>query len=117
MGTVAALLAFCSPYPVRFAIERKSYALLVLLVALAWIVYAANYLFGSRATSWIGPSDYALFEETLARGLGLWPLPKLGLILLLVVVFRRWGGLHRFSWPEPGVLDRSGLIPSLLMVV
>ena len=46
------------------------------------------------------------------------PLPKLGLILLLVVVvLRRWGGLHRLSWPEPGVLDRSGLIPSLLMVV
>ena len=56
-------------------------------------------------------------EETLARGLGLWPLPKLGLILMLLVVLRRWGGLHRLSWPEPGVLDRSGLIPSLLMVV
>ena len=175
VGTVAALLAFCSPYPIRFAIEGKSYALLVLLVALAWwwrrsshligygmvaglagmthfyglflvlaaaawdgwrrrwsfsaaaltgalpalawIVYAANYLFSSRAASWIGPPDYALFEETLARGLGLWPLPKLGLILLMVVVFRRWGGMHRLSWPERGVLDRSGLIPSLLMVV
>ena len=32
----ALLLAFCSPYPVRFSIEGKSYALLVLLVALAW---------------------------------------------------------------------------------
>ena len=32
----AALLAFCSPYPVQFAIEEKSYALLVLLVALWW---------------------------------------------------------------------------------
>ena len=31
--TVAGLLAFCSPYPVRFAIEGKSYALLLLLVA------------------------------------------------------------------------------------
>ena len=31
----AALMAFCSPYPVRFAIEGKGYALLVLLVALA----------------------------------------------------------------------------------
>ena len=177
VGTVAALLAFCSPYPIRFAIEGKSYALLVLLVALAlawwwrrsshligygmvaglagmthfyglflvlaaaawdgwrrrwsfsaaaltgalpalaWIVYAANYLFSSRAASWIGPPDYSLFEETLARGLGLWPLPKLGLILLMVVVFRRWGGMHRLPWPERGVLDRSGLIPSLLMVV
>ena len=36
VGMVAALLAFCSPYPIRFAIEGKSYALLVLLVALAW---------------------------------------------------------------------------------
>ena len=34
--TVAALLAFRSPYPVRFAIEGKSYALLLLLVPLAW---------------------------------------------------------------------------------
>ena len=33
---LAALLAFCSPYPVRFAVEGKSYALLVLLVALGW---------------------------------------------------------------------------------
>ena len=173
--TVAALLAFCSPYPVRFAIEGKSYALLLLMVALAWwcrrsqrpllyalvtalagithfyglflvlaaavwdglkgrtrfalaalmaalpglgwIVYAADYLFSSRAASWIGPPDYALLEETLARGLELWPLPKLGLILLLLVVLRRWGGLQRLSWPEPGVLDRSGLTPSLLMVV
>ena len=32
---VAGLLAFCSPYPVRFAIKGKSYALLLLLVALA----------------------------------------------------------------------------------
>ena len=34
--TVAGLLAFCSPYPVRFAIEGTSYALLLLLVVLAW---------------------------------------------------------------------------------
>ena len=29
-------------------------------MALAWIVYAANYLFSSRAASWIGPPDYAI---------------------------------------------------------
>ena len=32
---VAGLLAFCSPYPVRFAMKAKSDALLLLLVALA----------------------------------------------------------------------------------
>jgi hypothetical protein len=56
-------------------------------------------------------------EETLARGLGLWPLPKLGLILLLLVVLRRWGGLRRVPLPAWKLLDRSGLIPSLLMVL
>ena len=175
VGAVAALLAFCSPYPIRFAIEGKSYAVLVLLVALAWwwrrsghpiaygamaglaglthfyglflvlaaaawdgwqrrwrlvsaaligalpalawMAYAADYLFSSRAGSWIGVPDYALFEETLARGLGLWPLPKLALIVLVVVVVRRWGGLRRLPWPAWNLLDRSGLIPSLLMVV
>ena len=35
VGAVAALLAF-AVYPIRFAIEGKSYAVLVLLVALAW---------------------------------------------------------------------------------
>jgi len=174
VGAMAALLVFCSPYPIRFAIEGKSYAVLVLLVALAWwwrrsahafayglmaglaglthfyglflvlaaavwdgwqrrwrlaiaaligalpalawIAYAADYLFSSRSGSWIGPPDYALFEETLARGLGLWPLPKLALLLVLLLVLRRWGGLPTLRWPEPDLLDRSGLLPSLLMV-
>ena len=175
VGAVAALLVFCSPYPIRFAIEGKSYALLVLLLALAWwwrrsvrpmvygavaglaglthfyglflvlaaaawdgwqrrrtlaaaaligalpalawMAYAANYLFSDRAGSWIGAPDYALLEETLARGLGLWPLPKLALTLLLLLVLQRWGGLHRLLWPQTALLDRSGLMPSLLMVV
>ena len=161
-AAVAALLAFCSPYPIRFAIEGKSYAVLVLLVALAWwwrrsahpiaygavaglgrtdpflwvvsgaggrglgwlatplelsaaaligalpalawMAYAADYLFSSRAGSWIGVPDYALLEETLARGLGLWhPLPKLALILLLLVVLRRWGGLRRVCRGRLGI--------------
>ena len=175
VAPLAALLAFCSPYPIRFAIEGKSYALLVLLLSLAWcwrrsahpiaygvtsalaglthfyglflvlaaaawdglqrrwsmstaaligafpvlawMAYAADYLFSSRAGSWIGPPDYSLFEEILARGLGLWPLPKLGLILALLVVLRRWGGLQRLPWPKFDLLDRSGLVPSLLMVI
>ena len=175
VAAVAALLAFCSPYPIRFAIEGKSYAVLVLLVALAWwwrrsghpiaygavaglaglthfyglflvlataawdgwrrrwsfsaaaligalpalawMAYAADYLFSSGAASWIGVPDYALFEETLARGLGLWPLPKLALVLLLLVALRCWGGLRNWPWPSRDLLDQSGLIPSLLMVV
>lgn len=173
-AAVAALMVFCSPYPIRFAIEGKSYALLVLLLALlwwyrrsaqtvayglcaglaglthfyglflvlaasvwdgwqlrwklaiaaalgalpalGWIIYASDYLFSSKPGSWIGPPDYALLEETLARGLGLWPLPKLALIVLSLVIMRRWGGLTSLRWPERDLLDRSGLIPSLLMV-
>ena len=190
---LAALLAFCSPYPVRFAIEGKSYALLVLLVALgwwlrsrlllqharheegkvagflyglvvaaaglthfyglfvflaaaawdgwqkrwhlpattvvavlpalAWIGYASAYLFSSRSASWIGPPDFALFEEILARGLGPWPLPKLLLIGLVVMLIRRWG-LRSWGCEEPkkalmsrSLLDRTGVIPSLVMLV
>ena len=175
VAAVAALLAFCSPYPIRFAIEGKSYAVLVLLVALAWwwrrsghpiaygvvaglaglthfyglflvlaaaawdgwrrrwsfsaaaligalpalawMAYAADYLFSSRAASWIGVPDYALFEETLARGLGLWPLPKLALMLLLLVVFGAGEGCAGGLGLSVVCSDRSGLIPSLLMVV
>ena len=169
------VLAFCSPYPVRFAIEGKSYALLVLLVALAWwwrraqrpvaygvaaalaglthfyglflmlaaaawdgsqrrwtlamaalmgslpalawIGYAADYLFSSRSGSWIGTPDFALFEDTLARGLGLWPLPKLALVLLLVWGLRRWGGMAPLRWGDRRLLDGSAVGPAALMVV
>ena len=172
---LAVLFAFCSPYPVRFAIEGKSYALLVLLVALAWwwrrkessifygiavalaglthfyglfltlaaaawdgwqrrrrlmaaallgampallwIVYAAGYLFSPRAGSWIGAPEFALLEDTLARALGLWPLPKLLLLVLSFLMLRRWGGLEPVAWRDRRLLDRSGLIPSVLMVL
>ena len=172
---LAALMAFCSPYPIRFSIEGKSYALLVLVVALAWwwrnqgrlvpyatavalaslthfyglflmlaaaawdgwrrrwglslaaglgaipalawMVYAAAYLFSSKAGSWIGGPSFALLEDTLARGLGVWPLPKLALLLLTVVTLRRWGGLKPVRWVDVDLLDRSGVIPSALMVV
>ncbi|QEY33198.1 hypothetical protein EVJ50_14100 [Synechococcus sp. RSCCF101] len=39
-AVIAALLAFCTPFPVRFAIEGKSYALLVALIAGALILRA-----------------------------------------------------------------------------
>ena len=172
---LAALMAFCSPYPIRFSIEGKSYALLVLFVALAWwwrnqgrvvpyalavalaslthfyglflmlaagawdgwrrrwdltvavglgaipalawMAYASDYLFSSKAGSWIGGPSFALLEDTLARGLGVWPLPKLALLLLTLVILRRWGGLKPVRWLDMDLLDRSGLIPSALMVV
>ena len=172
---LAALMAFCSPYPIRFSIEGKSYALLVLFVALAWwwrnqgrlvpyalavalaslthfyglfllvaagawdgsrrrwglcfaaglgvipalawIAYASDYLFSSKAGSWIGGPSFALLEDTLARGLGVWPLPKLALLLLTLVILRRWGGLKPVRWLDVDLLDRTGVIPSALMVV
>ena len=85
--------------------------------ALAWMVYAAAYLFSSKAGSWIGGPSFALLEDTLARGLGVWPLPKLALLLLTVVTLRRWGGLKPVRWVDVDLLDRSGVIPSALMVV
>ena len=173
--SLAALMAFCSPYPIRFSIEGKSYALLVLFVALAWwwrnqgrllpyalavalaslthfyglfllvaagawdgsrrrwglcfaaglgvipalawIAYASDYLFSSKPGSWISHPSFALLEDTLARGLGVWPLPKLALLLLTLVILRRWGGLKPVRWFDADLLDRTGVIPSALMVV
>ena len=174
----AALMAFCSPYPVRFAIEGKGYALLVVLVALAWwwrqrhhwlgyglsvvlaalthyyglflfaaaavwdgwrgrrraslvaavglvpallwMVQASAYLMRSGTGAWIGRPDFALLEDTLARALGLWPLPKLALLLLVAVVVARAGLQASPPDQKPpsessGLADRSGLTPSLLM--
>ena len=85
--------------------------------ALAWMVYAAEYLFSSKAGSWIGGPSFALLEDTLARGLGVWPLPKLALLLLTFVTLRCWGGLKPVRWVDVDLLDRSGVIPSALMVV
>jgi mannosyltransferase len=194
-AALAALLAFCSPYPVRFSIEGKSYALLVLLVvlalmarrrclqsgrsttgldayglapyalavaaaalthfyglflfaaaalwdgcrrrwalascalmallpAVAWIGYASAYLFSSRPGSWIGRPDFALLEDTLARALGPWPLPKLALLLLMLWALGRWGlsqsaaGARQAPAPRlQRLADSTGLGPSLLMVL
>ncbi len=49
---LAALLAFCSPYPVRFAIEGKSYALLVMFVGLAWWWRRRLGIYGSSVGGW-----------------------------------------------------------------
>lgn len=196
-AAVVALLAFCSPYPVRFALEGKGYALLVLLVASAWwwrrrclplavdstvagrlqalsygifvaaaalthfyglflfavaaawdgwkrrwhlafaallgvlpacgwIAYASRYLLSSRSGSWIGRPDFALLEETLARALGPWPLAKVAVVVVVVLLVRQRGLLPRSSdparsdqprVPSPLLGDRTGLIPSAWMVV
>jgi len=176
----AALMAFCSPYPVRFAIEGKGYALLVFLVALAWwcrrrhqwlgyglsvvlaalthyyglflfaatalwdgcrgrwrpfliasaglvpalvwMLQASAYLMRTGTGAWIGRPDFALLEDTLARALGLWPLPKLGLLLLVAVLIARSGlqankpGRQPFGLASLDLADASGLAPSVLMV-
>ncbi|MFY8149202.1 MAG: hypothetical protein ACOVNL_08295 [Prochlorococcaceae cyanobacterium] len=202
---VAVLLAFCSPFPVRFSIEAKGYSLLVLALALAlharcrwlapataasagrrraliayglaltaaglihyyglfygvalgladlalwclpalasprsrrlaavvasglaalpslgWIWFSRRYLLqGSEAGDWIGRPDFSLFEEALARGLGPWPLPRMLLVGLLLVLYlglcsrsHPGGATH---WPRPWLfwLDRSVLLGGLLMV-
>jgi len=185
----SSLLVFCSPYPVRFAIEGKSYAFLVLLIALGWflrsrcirqehcnvsligygfvvaaaslthfyglfiffaagvwdvwrrrwrlgsvvlialvpsffwVAYASAYLLGSSSGAWISRPDFALFEDTLARAIGPWPLPKLVLLILVLWGLRRWGfqnvahdfknqSLNRFA-----LMDVCGLTASVLMVL
>lgn len=180
---LAALMAFCSFYPLRFSIEGKSYALLTALVALAWwwrqqqqpllyglavlmaslthfyglflfaaaaiwdavrhrsclawaaalslipvlawIAYARHYLFKASTGGWIGSPDFALFEETLSRALGPWPLPKLLVLLLLLWLVCRWGvdssevtaKLSRPGAASGSLLDWSGVSPSALMVL
>ncbi|QEY32423.1 hypothetical protein EVJ50_09535 [Synechococcus sp. RSCCF101] len=197
-AALAALAAFCSPFPVRFAIEGKGYALLALWVVLAlvwrarwlagrrcawayglsvaaaglthyyglflfgstvlwdgwrrrwplartaalallpsllWIGVSFEYLSSGATADWIGRPEFALLEDTLARALGPWPLPKLGLILVVVWGLRRWctpgrrngptseaagaNGLaaEHSGLPWPELLDRSGVSPSLLMVL
>ncbi|WP_226413158.1 hypothetical protein [Synechococcus sp. MU1642] len=171
---IAMIFAFCSPYPLRFAIEGRSYSLLVLLITLLWwwrnaenrlfygvaacltglthfygiaivlavatwdcwqrrwnfaaaallgaipglayICYAFDHLSTSTQASWIPRPNYGLFEEILARGIGIWPIPKLAIFLLLIIVLRRYGGLKSYRWPQLSLLDRSGVMPSLLMV-
>jgi hypothetical protein len=41
----------------------------------------------------------------------------LALLLLTLVMLRRWGGLKPVRWLDVDLLDRSGVIPSALMVV
>ena len=150
-------MAFCSPYPIRFSIEGKRYALFVLFVALAWwwrnqgrlvpyavavalaslthfygffdlgcwglgrlaqsLGFAAVWQLGGdsrtgldglclglslqfKAGSWIGGPSFALLEDTLATGLGVWPLPKLALLLLTLVTLRRLCGLKPVRWSD-----------------
>ena len=171
---IAMLFAFCSPYPIRFAIEGRSYSLLVFLIALLWwwrnaenrvfygvaaglaglthfygliivlavatwdglqrrwnylapallaaipglvyIFYAFDHLSTSSQASWIPRPSYGLLEEILARGIGIWPLPKLAIFALVIVVLRRYGSLQICRRSKLPLLDRSGVMPSLLMV-
>lgn len=179
---IAALMAFCSPFPVRFAIEGKGYALLVLFIALAWwwrrveklwaygtcvalsalthyyglflfgatliwdswhhrwqssratalallpaigwLLFASSYLFRDGTGAWIGTPDFGLMEDTLARAIGRWPLPKIGILLAIILAIQHWGLEKNPCNPKTKAInknipirDKSGLQPTLLMVV
>jgi hypothetical protein len=201
---LALLLAFTTPFPVRFSIEAKGYALVVALLALAlwcrqrivladgsprlpalggyvlslalaagthyygllyavalvlvdgweairlntadahlrralcgggvlaimpvatWVLVGVDRGDARRATSWIGPPDFALLEDVLVRYLGPYPLPKLLALLLLLTWLlrsRRLQGqaaslpMAMAGNPPPALfwLDASGLLAGLLM--
>lgn len=89
-----------------------------------WVAYASAYLFSSRSASWIDTPDFALLEDTLARALGPWSLPKLAVLALVLLAVRRWGFRQLDnSSSSPGVTfglplsDASALIPLALMVL
>lgn len=95
-----------------------------MLPAFLWIAYASTYLFSSRSASWIGTPHFASLEDTLARALGPWPLPKLVMLPLVLWGLRRWGlrKLDDSASARVGGLglqlgDASALIPSALMVL
>jgi hypothetical protein len=173
--SLAALMAFCSPYPIRFSIEGKSYALLVLFVALAWwwrnqgrllpyalavalaslthfyglfllvaagawdgsrrrwglcfaaglgvipalawIAYASDYLFSSKPAAGLAAQALRCWRTPWPVGLAFGPCPSWPLLLLTLVILRRWGGLKPVRWLDVDLLDRTGVIPSALMVV
>jgi hypothetical protein len=109
---LAALMALCSPYPVRFAIEGKSYALLVLLVALGW---CCDVDFSRCSSRWSNREWCAVFWRRLRRSRGCCSAnrPPMGRVLVEQGVGDGWGhadeqgpaGLrvdqHRFlSWIE-----------------
>lgn len=95
-AAMAALLVFCSPYPIRFAIEGKSYALLVLLVALAW---------------WWRRSAHALAYGVVAGLAGLTHF--YGLFLLLAAAV--WDGWQR-RW-RLAIAALIGALPALAWIV
>ena len=88
-------------------------------MALAWIVYAANYLFSSRAASWIGPPDYAiaLNLNRLGRGcavgvLGLllasWWVPGFSELDLALGGVREQDQFRLVSQRTAGLVERYG---------
>ena len=68
-------------------------------------------LFSLGAASWIGAPDYALFEETLARGLGLWRCPSWRWCCCCWLLCGAGEGCA-IGLGQAELLDQSGLIPS-----
>jgi len=89
------------------------------------MILAPCYLMRSGTGAWIGRPDFALVEDILTRALGFWPFPKLVVLCLMGWMILRWGTVMstRASTDvvqipaQPSLADRSGLLPSLWMVV
>lgn len=119
LGVVDLGMALRRTQPVRWGLLVAE--LLAVLPVSTWILLSREHLASGQGIAWIGIPDYGLLEDVLARFLGPWPLPRLVLLaVLLAVAFRldrlRWAGLrHPPSWLT--LADRSGVLPSLVMVV
>ncbi|KZR74350.1 hypothetical protein PMIT1323_02312 [Prochlorococcus marinus str. MIT 1323] len=101
---LAALLAFCSSYPVRFAIDGKSCASLVLFVGLAWWRRRRLGIYGSSAGGWATKPHWLCFL--------LW-FGLLTRLLIFFVIARVAGWFSQVSlclrrpWQGPLVLGPS----------
>jgi hypothetical protein len=98
-------------------------AAVAVLPSLGWIWLSRRYLLsGSQAGSWIGRPDWALAEDTLARSLGPFPLPKLAVVALCCWAWRRLcrrpgGETPPGPAPPVGWLDAGGVQPAVLMLL
>lgn len=95
-------------------------ATLGIFPVIVWIVLVVDRANAGRAISWIGPPDFSLLEDVLAKFMGPFPLVKLVLFIAVLAVLMRSGMVvRRRSRPldlSIGWLDISGLLAGFWMV-